>query len=225
MNYLLQWIGDNSSHIGDMISADVSPIIGFTGCVDRGAVFHLLSELEARNLVEFKGLMGGQSAGMVTLLLDGWDYYDKLSKSSEASNNVFMAMKFGDLELNTFFENSLKPAVLQTGCSLFKLDDRPEAGLIDIRMRQEIKNSKFIIADLTHHNAGAYWEAGFAEGIGKQVIYTCEKSVFESPETKPHFDVNHHLTIIWDKDNPENAVEEMKAAIRYTFPETKQEDN
>jgi nucleoside 2-deoxyribosyltransferase len=92
-------------------------------------------------------------------------------------------------------------------------------------MRQEIKISKFIIADLTHNNAGAYWEAGFAEGIGKSVIYTCEKSVFENADTKPHFDVNHHLTIIWDKEDPEEAVEELKAAIRYTFPESKQQDD
>ena len=38
-----------------------------------------------------------------------------------------------------------------------------------------IRDAKFVIADLTHDNNGAYWEAGYAEGLGKPVIYICEK--------------------------------------------------
>ena len=59
----------------------------------------------------------------------------------------------------------------------------PKAGLIDDRLRVEIRTSRFLIADLTHENAGAYWEAGFAEGLGKPVIYTCEKSKFDTAKT------------------------------------------
>ena len=58
-----------------------------------------------------------------------------------------------------------------------------------------------MIADLTHGNLGAYWEDGYAEGVKKPVIYTYEKSKFD----KTHFDTNHHLTIRWDKDNPEEV--------------------
>lgn len=56
----------------------------------------------------------------------------------------------------------------------------------------------------------------YAEGLGKPVIYTCEKEKFE--EQKTHFDTNHHLTIIWDDENPEEAAEELKATIRATLP-------
>ena len=37
-----------------------------------------------------------------------------------------------------------------------------------------------MISDLSHGNYGAYWEAGFAEGLGKAVIYTCERTIFET---------------------------------------------
>ena len=134
-----------------------------------------------------------------------------------------MAMQFGDPELNCVLEECFKPAVQQTGFKLIKLDDEPTAGLIDIRMRQEIKVSKFMIADLTHANLGAYWESGFAEGLGKQVIYTCKKSKFA--EAKTHFDVNHHLTILWDENDLQSAAEDLKAAIRFTFSEAKQLDD
>jgi nucleoside 2-deoxyribosyltransferase len=81
----------------------------------------------------------------------------------------------------------------------------------------EIRNARFLIADLTDDNEGAYWEAGFAEGLGKPVIFICEEAKFE--EKKTHFDTNHHLTVKWDKGSPQGAAEELKATIRATLPD------
>ena len=72
----------------------------------------------------------------------------------------------------------LMPAVASAGFDLVRLDEDPQAGSIDERLRVEIRKSRFLVADLTHGNPGAYWEAGFAEGLGKPVIYTCEKDDF-----------------------------------------------
>jgi nucleoside 2-deoxyribosyltransferase len=44
---------------------------------------------------------------------------------------------------------------------------------IDDQMRVALRTSRFVVADLTRGNRGAYWEAGFAEGLGRPVIYTC----------------------------------------------------
>jgi nucleoside 2-deoxyribosyltransferase len=74
-----------------------------------------------------------------------------------------------------------------------------------------------LIADLTHENRGAYWEAGYAEGLGKPVIYVCEKSKFETLTT--HFDTNHHTTVLWDRNDLEKAASELKSTIRETLPE------
>jgi nucleoside 2-deoxyribosyltransferase len=75
-----------------------------------------------------------------------------------------------------------------------------------------------IIADLTHDNNGAYWEAGYAEGLGKPVIYFCDKSKFDNPPTKPHFDTNHHTTVLWNKEKVEESIEDLKSTIKATFP-------
>ncbi len=83
-------------------------------------------------------------------------------------------------------------------------------------MRVEIRASDFVVADLTHDNLGAYWEAGYAEGLGKPVIYTCKRSKFDS--TKTHFDTNHHLTIIWDEADSEDAGLQLTETIRATLP-------
>ena len=135
----------------------------------------------------------------------------------------FIAMKFGDEMLDNFLADVLKPCAKQAGFEHLKLDDTPKAGLIDDRLRVEIQSSDFLVADLTHDNPGAYWEAGYAKGLGKPVIYICEKDKFESAKT--HFDTNRHLTIIWDKDNLPKAGEDLKATIRATLPQlAKQED-
>ncbi|MGO8869054.1 MAG: hypothetical protein ACLQME_21405 [Alphaproteobacteria bacterium] len=137
-----------------------------------------------------------------------------------------MAMKFGDSQLDQLVDKYFKPAVLRTGFSLYRLSDRPQAGLIDTRLRNEIRNARFLIVDLSHANAGAYWESGYAEGLGKPVIYTCERAVFDgkSEIPKPHFDTNHHTTIIWEATAFEKAADELVETIRFTMPEARQRD-
>jgi nucleoside 2-deoxyribosyltransferase len=127
-----------------------------------------------------------------------------------------MAMDFKNPVLDRVVAEHFVPAVRETGFELYRLDDRPKPGIIDNRIRVEIRTAKFIVCDLTDENRGAYWEAGFAEGVQKPVFYTCERAKFES--TKTHFDTEHIFTIKWDANNPSPAAEELKDAIRNEFP-------
>jgi nucleoside 2-deoxyribosyltransferase len=78
----------------------------------------------------------------------------------------------------------------------------------------------FVLVDLTHDNSGAYWEAGYAEGLGKPVIYICEQSKFDAVKT--HFDTNHCTTVMWKADEPAVFTEQLVATLRRSlnlFPE------
>jgi nucleoside 2-deoxyribosyltransferase len=90
--------------------------------------------------------------------------------------------------------------------------DTAKAGIIDNLLRAQIRDSAFVLVDLTHDNSGAYWEAGYAEGLGKPVLYLCEKNKFAEKQT--HFDTNHCTTVIWDVENPSRFSEELVATIR-----------
>ncbi len=90
-----------------------------------------------------------------------------------------------------------------------RVDDEPKPGLIDVHMRLQIKQARFLIVELTHANSGAYWEAGYAEGLGKPVIYTLKEST-----DKAHFDVDHSLRIVWSPDKVDDALKRLKATIR-----------
>jgi hypothetical protein len=99
----------------------------------------------------------------------------------------------------------------------------PMAGNLHARLEVEIRAARFVVAELSHHNNGAYWEAGFAKGLGKPVIYMYNKTLGKSG--RPHFDVGSDLYIAWEEDKPEKAADELKAVIRATlFEEAVMED-
>jgi nucleoside 2-deoxyribosyltransferase len=106
----------------------------------------------------------------------------------------------------------VKPAVSSLGFELVDMRDAAEAGIIDNVMRARIRDASFVLVDLTHANEGAYWEAGYAEGLGKPVLYLCNRQTFEQRGT--HFDTNHCTTVLWDAAAPGPFIEELKATLR-----------
>jgi len=222
---LILWLGDNSRDPGRPQTILPETHQAIIGAISHKNIYYITGSLIEQKLVEGEHRKGLRASNIFLTFL-GWKRYEELKRSISDSRKAFMAMKFGDKELDSVVDEYFKPAVDQTGFNLFRLTEKPRAGLIDDRMRVEIRTSRFLIADLTHGNQGAYWEAGFAEGLGKPVIYTCKKEIFKDPDTKPHFDANHHLTILWDPAALSDAVEELKATIRATLPdEAKLEDD
>lgn len=216
---LIRWLAENIKGPGELEWVEFrthGSIIGSKSPAGFELILDYLFETGFITGNQVKTIGGGDRA-YATLTFKGWDYFEGLKKGEAVYRKGFMAMKFGEETLNNVLENVFKPSALRAGFELFKLDDVPRAGLIDDRLRVEIQSSDFLIADLTHDNLGAYWEAGYAEGLGKPVIYTCEKSKFE--EKKTHFDTNHHLTILWEPARPEIAGSNLTATLRATLPQ------
>lgn len=192
------------------------------GALTSTGVQWAIEEAVSANLVQGTPTrtMGGSEEFRLlgaTLTMDGWSRVADLLRSAKGSRKAFMAMKFGESTLDSIFVDHFKPAIRATGFELLRLDEEPRAGLIDDRLRLELRTSRFVIADLTHGNNGAYWEAGFAEGVGRPVIYTCRHDVFNDPTTRPHFDTNHYLTVIWDPANAAVAADQLKTIVRVTL--------
>lgn len=215
-NNFILWLGNNSDAPGSIVERSIrslEPIIGALG--KDGVTFVLIS-------LENKGLIGTASSFddsvELSLRFDGWKYFEELHCGHLDSQKAFMAMEYGHITINKAYLECFKPAVHQAGFELVRLDEKPKAGLIDDRLRVEIMTSTFIVVDLTYDNNGAYWEAGYADGLDKPVIYTCKKSYFKK-KSGTHFDTNHHQTVLWENDNYSDAMEELKSIIRATLPE------
>ena len=127
----------------------------------------------------------------------GWKRVDELQKLKTLdSKNVFIAMSFAD-EMDETRE-TIKNAIIATGYVPRIMDEIEHNHQIVPEMLYEIRNAKFVIAELTGHNNGAYFEAGYALGIGKDVIQVCNKEKFADD---CHFDVKQVNTIIWENQN------------------------
>ena len=211
---LLLWIGDNMQAFGESILLDPGTGSAAAGVANIGNFAALGKALIERGLFEGTLSMSGIIPGRLTL--EGWQEYEELRLGRSKSRTAFMAMPFGEETLDTAFASCFKPAAKLAGFDLRRLDEEPPAGLIDDRLRLEIRRSRFVVADLTNENRGVYWEAGYAEGLGKPVIYTCETGY--SAKHKSHFDTNHHLTIPWAADALESATLALATTIRATLP-------
>lgn len=231
---LLIWIGSTVKKYDAETAEPLSSLLSVTGAVDEKGIQYVANYLKDKGHIKHSGfsysVQDGRRNPPVDLLraqmtFNGWDRFYELDTSNKDSRLAFMAMQYDNSTMDRIFNDIIRDAVEQTGFDIRTLDEERRAGLIDDKLRVEIRRSKFLIADLTDDNNGAYWEAGYAEGLGMPVIYICEEEKFEGKKT--HFDTNHHLTVQW-KDDPESLklfAEELKATIRDTLPnDAKMED-
>ena len=210
-------------HIGDQVLESGQPItlsgIGDAiGSPSEEFADQLVEELYEAGIIRWGSTPIGSSGETKTFLnvnltLAGWQQYEAEKRGQFSGNYGFIAMKFGDTILDPFIQEIVKPALKEgIGYDLVDMRDIPRAGIIDNIMRTQIRDSAFVIADLTHDSPGAYWEAGYAEGLGKPVIYICEKEKFEAENT--HFDTNHCTTIPWSREDDDGFRQALIATLR-----------
>jgi hypothetical protein len=148
---LVQWLAVNSPGPGESVVVGFDTHGAIVGARSHAGFALLVGHLLTTGLVTGaqETYLSGEFIANIALTFAGWDAYESLRLGGASYRKAFMAMKFGDAVLDGFLGTVLKPAAKRAGFDLFKLDDRPRAGLIDDRMRVEIRASDFIIADLT----------------------------------------------------------------------------
>lgn len=223
---LVIWLGENTeSGQYEYVNETHQAVVGVTSL---DGIHWALRSLEETGLVmkrdmdreeqvrDANGNLTTRRVGFTGYALSakGWERYRELKRTAKGGRKAFMAMQYGDTELDKVFRDCFQPAVAATGFELRLLYEGQTAGNIDDRMRTELQTSRFVVADLTHDNRGAYWEAGFGEGAGKPVIYTCRKGQIPTV----HFDTNHHLIVEWDPADLPKTAAKLKDTIRATLP-------
>lgn len=155
---------------------------------------------------------------------EGWKKYESLISSNEDSHKVFVAMWYSDKTKGV--REAIKAGIEAAGYDSIIADEGDYTGNIMDFVLGSIRQSKFIVADFTvepekieqvgnsdpekpnHHlkggvRGGVYYEAGFAKGIGLEVIHTCCDDI--DSKDRLHFDVKHENTIFWTDDEVEET--------------------
>ncbi|MEE8187159.1 MAG: hypothetical protein V3T99_05820 [Nitrososphaerales archaeon] len=152
----------------------------------------------------------------VMLTPKGWARIDQLAQQRMDSQVAFIAMKF-DNDLVEFSRQWFEKGIEEAGYEPKALYDHQHNNIIDDEMIALIRQSKFVVCDLTGMSLGAYYEAGYAHGSNADVIFLCEKDYFEEHREDIHFDVNHRPILRWERDEGEDLARKLQKRIEATI--------
>lgn len=165
-------------------------------------------------------------------------------KKHKDSRQCFVAMWLAP-EMNNVFERAIKRGIeyIEEGENeprfrALRIDNKEHTNDINDEIIAEIRRSRFMVCDLTGYRGGVYWEAGFAYGLGLEVIYTCRKDWIKAEPLKDmkgkvinelsdsngnkieikkdgiHFDLEHRNRIDWEKTDPKGFEDKLKKRIK-----------
>jgi nucleoside 2-deoxyribosyltransferase len=144
--------------------------------------FHLYRDLasmlqEMRTLVRVTTPALGPNGGDVAfaLTMEGWREAHKLRDRRGTGRQAFVAMWFHD-GMSRAFNDGMAPALKDAGYEPYRVDFAHHERRIDDEMMAQIRRSNLMLADLTGGRPSVYYEAGFAEGLGIPVIWSCNES-------------------------------------------------
>lgn len=166
---------------------------------------YYLQSLNERNLL-FVNKADRVAKHSVKITHKGWDYLEQLRSESTEKKQCFVAMSFST-ELSDIYKNGIKRGIEDTGYRAYRVDSTPHLDRIDAKIIAEIKDSRFLVADVTQQKAGVYYEAGFASGIGIPVIWTVQKDDLDNV----HFDTRQYRHIVWE------TTEDLREQLRDTI--------
>lgn len=140
----------------------------------------------------------------------GWNRVAKnLSRDHFSTDLVFVAMAF-DPMLADAWSDGLQPGIKAAGYRPERVDTGHHAGKIDDRIMAMIREARFVVVDVTTQNRGAYFEAGFALGLDRQVIW----SVRGDDLPNVHFDTRQFNHVVWsDPADLRNKIEDRVLGV------------
>jgi hypothetical protein len=114
-------------------------------------------------------------------------------------------------EYDSRFER-ISDTLQEFGCVSIRIDkESPLGGLVE-QIKDEIARARFVVADLTDERPSCYFEAGYAEALGKPVIYIASRESIMNPgqPTRIHFDIHQNIRLF---SNQDQMADELRTAV------------
>jgi hypothetical protein len=203
LDNMLQLLGDRTSDLGANSSCDFRhdyPLLVLTN--PNTEVEFLAQELLKREYVE-KG-----TGGALRVTMKGWERLEEIKRRGQDSTRCFVAMWF-DPRMNEIYDQAIEPAITEAGYAPLRIDKTEHTNRIDDEIIGQIKRSRFMVADFTGQRHGVYFEAGMMLGIGRNVIWMCQRD--ELTDSQLHFDVRQFNFI--DYNSSKDAKERLYRRI------------
>ncbi|MBI2998711.1 MAG: hypothetical protein HYY46_09730 [Deltaproteobacteria bacterium] len=173
------------------------------------------SEVEFAYLVDFlleADYVNQKFRPLFQLTPKTWERFEEAATGQGTPGKCFIAMSF-DESLNEAYDQGLYLA-LKNDCKMepVRIDRVHHNEKICDKIVAEIRACQFIVADVTLQRAGVYFEAGFAMGLGRPVIWTCREDDLDNV----HFDTRQYNHIVWKE--PGGLRTQLADRIKATIP-------
>lgn len=142
----------------------------------------------------------------------GYAYLDHLRQGQGEGVQGFCAMWFNDA-VSLVWTDAIAPAISAAGYRPIRIDEVNHNNRIDDEILAQIRRSRFVIADFTGGRGGVYFEAGFALGLGLQVIWT----IREGDLKDVHFDNRQYNFLQWNADDLPAFKKALQSRIEATL--------
>jgi len=140
----------------------------------------------------------------------GWAHLEESARATD-SIQAFVAMWFSE-ETGKLWLDGIRPAIVAAGYKPFRIDKHDHNNRIDDEIIASIRRSKFLVADFTGQRGGVYFEAGFALGLGQQVIWLVRHDALK----EAHFDTRQYNHITWEPDKLSDLSRALQLRIEAT---------
>lgn len=197
----LRNISRKSRYPGD--SVNISPEFDFplAWAKEPREVLFYIRFLVERGLLVLTGEKGDFPArinGTVSVMIssNGWEYLDQYEQRAIELSQAYVAMSFSK-EMNMIWEKAIKPAIHDAGYKACRYENKRQMDRINSKIINEIKNSLFVVAEVSDQKQTVYFEAGYAMGRNLPVIWCVRKNILENV----HFERKNYNYISWNTYN------------------------
>jgi nucleoside 2-deoxyribosyltransferase len=122
-------------------------------------------------------------------------------ESARRTNELFVIMAFRP-ETLCFRKGIAEPAAEACGLTPITIDEQEPEEAISEAVLSSIRRSTVVLCDLTFERPNCYFEAGFAKGAMRRVLFSCraDHNLRAHPEAehRVHFDVDQFKITWWD---------------------------
>ena len=202
---VIRFLAESSPYIGYQVPLDLSMDYTRFYCKNETELGQIRNYLDQTKIIR---VSSGQSNPILTI--DGWQKYESLKEMNQSSKRVFVAMSF-DRVSDTVFKSIEEACEASGEFKAYRVDLEEHTEKICDKIIAEIKSSRFVIADFTGQRHNVYYEAGFAKGMGLEVIWCCKEDEKDSLK----FDIRQYNHILWKDcdDLKERLINRIQARL------------
>jgi hypothetical protein len=172
----------SSRHQGLAFTAGTDSFVGMLGFLqDEGLIEFSGQRLEKVNDLSFR------------LTLAGWRRVEELERQGAMTDAAFVAMPFA-AAFNGLWSLAIEPALRSTGWRPVRADREHHNQRIDDWIMNQIRAARFLVVETTGSNPGACFEAGYALGLGKPVVWIAQEA---DVKASLHFDIRQYSHLRW----------------------------